>query len=483
MGIDTLLSESLYTLGFLLVVGVASVPAWLLLRSKLNMLEKKGKTAPLRMTILCTLLSIVTLLIVQPPKEFSVFAPVFYQCGVTLIWSACLILVVHVRKKRNSRFERTESRIMKTSVFALLLGFLSLFAQAEMTEEDIRYLPELRSAAWSPDLTKDEIRVLREVSYRNSRFAPPEKFATLQKYAQDKRNVELRYRYALALAERVQIPQSLALLKELSLEGYPYAMETFGEERVCALEKYEDHCDEEGYRYGVMKNAFLDWAQKDPLVPNMYHQARWHMPNFGFTDDYRNTFTPEGEKISNLAVEAGSVRGALEHYYAIAARDSWTDQQLADMKHYVQAAKNNMMASSLGYAWPVEDCFKDRADAIERGEVCLNDEELEQAFESAARYGNTISIETLILLSLKYNGDNSLVDARRDYGIRDFIRHGKSDRTPERLQAIYDKAAQLNNGRGWVQTRGSSTSIEHWEKLYNSEETRGFFDKVNPDFR
>ncbi|WP_281546345.1 hypothetical protein [Grimontia sp. SpTr1] len=97
MGIDTLLSESLYTLGFLLVVGVASIPAWLLWRSKLNTLEKKGKTAPLKMTILCTVLSIITLLIVQPPKDFSVFAPVFYLCGVTLIWSLSLILVVRAK--------------------------------------------------------------------------------------------------------------------------------------------------------------------------------------------------------------------------------------------------------------------------------------------------------------------------------------------------------------------------------------------------
>ncbi|WP_283130134.1 hypothetical protein [Enterovibrio norvegicus] len=99
MGIDTLLSESLYALGFILVVGAASIPAWLLWRSKLNTLEKKGKTAPLKMTILCTLLSIVTLLIVQPPKDFSVFAPVYYLCGITLIWSLVLILLTRFKKK------------------------------------------------------------------------------------------------------------------------------------------------------------------------------------------------------------------------------------------------------------------------------------------------------------------------------------------------------------------------------------------------
>lgn len=87
-----------------------------------------------------------------------------------------------------------------------------------------------------------------------------------------------------------------------------------------------------------------------------------------------------------------------------------------------------------------------------------------------------------ILFSLEYNGHKSLVDSLLDFGIRDFIRHGKSDRTPERLQTIYDKAAQLNNGRGWVQTRGFSESIAGQEKFYKSDETRGFFDKVNDLF-
>ncbi|MBE1277792.1 hypothetical protein [Enterovibrio baiacu] len=224
---------------------------------------------------------------------------------------------------------------MPKRLIPLLFSFLCLFAQAEMTEEDIRYLPELRSAAWSPDLTKDEIRQLRRAMKDNGRHWGPEPLALLEKYSQNKRNVEVRYRYALALASWMQIPQSLALLEELSLEGYPYALETYGEERVCALEKYEDLCDEEGYRYGVMKNAFLDWARKDPLVPGMFFWALWYMPNSGFTDQWHNTFTPEGEKISNEGVEAGSVRVALGHYYAIAKRGEWTDQELADMKHYV----------------------------------------------------------------------------------------------------------------------------------------------------
>ncbi|MEZ8027533.1 hypothetical protein A1OW_04055 [Enterovibrio norvegicus] len=109
MGIDTLLSESLYALGFIFVVGVASIPAWLLWRSKLNTLEKKGKTAPLTMTILCTLLSIVTLLIVQPPKDFSVFAPVIYQCCVTMVWSLCLILFIRFKKRTSPACVTKES--------------------------------------------------------------------------------------------------------------------------------------------------------------------------------------------------------------------------------------------------------------------------------------------------------------------------------------------------------------------------------------
>ncbi len=51
------------------------------------------------MTILCALLSIISLLVVQPPKDFSVFAPVIYMSGVTLLWSLFLILATRIRKK------------------------------------------------------------------------------------------------------------------------------------------------------------------------------------------------------------------------------------------------------------------------------------------------------------------------------------------------------------------------------------------------
>ncbi|MBV7296273.1 hypothetical protein [Enterovibrio paralichthyis] len=109
MGIDTLLSESLYTLGFILVVGVASIPAWLLWRSRINTLEKKGRTSPLKMTILCALLSIISLLVVQPPKDFSVFAPVIYMSGVTLLWSILLILGLRFKKKNEQARTACES--------------------------------------------------------------------------------------------------------------------------------------------------------------------------------------------------------------------------------------------------------------------------------------------------------------------------------------------------------------------------------------
>ncbi len=99
MGIDTLLSESLYTLGFILVVGVTSIPAWLLWRSRINTLEKKGRTSPLKMTALCTLLSIISLLVVQPPKDISVFAPVIYLSVVTLLWSVILIFGLRIKIK------------------------------------------------------------------------------------------------------------------------------------------------------------------------------------------------------------------------------------------------------------------------------------------------------------------------------------------------------------------------------------------------
>ncbi|UKA10980.1 hypothetical protein [Photobacterium damselae] len=47
---------------------------------------------------------------------------------------------------------------------------------------------------------------------------------------------------------RYDLKKSLEMLKALTDEGYPYAMETYGEKRTCQLNRYKELCDNSGYK-------------------------------------------------------------------------------------------------------------------------------------------------------------------------------------------------------------------------------------------
>ncbi|MGD8122588.1 hypothetical protein [Vibrio sp. TRT 2004] len=64
----------------------------------------------------------------------------------------------------------------------------------------------------------------------------------------------------------------------------------------------------------------------------------------------------------------------------------------------------------------------------------------------------------------------------------EYIRFGDNENklSPE-LKSKYDRAIELNNGRGWAY-HGVQQSIENWEKLFNDKKIKGFFEKVGTMF-
>ena len=355
------------------------------------------------------------------------------------------------------------------SIWLLALALTTNVSWA-MDKEDIHYLPELRSAAWSPDLTKEDISKMRFAIFGMSQGL----FSTVTKelgpYISDKRNVEARYIYSLALASR-NINQAIENLRELSIEGYPYALETYGEERVCSLKQYRDICDDFGFSE-VKKRAYLAWARKDPLIPNMYYHAFRSSPNGGYIGDYREQFTVEGEAILMEGKDA-------ESYYAASTLYQKNLEQGRVVDSLYQTTKKLLLK---GNSWgstsvPERACFENKRVAIEQNEICLTDSEIQTLLDNFAKYGNLSAYQTLVLRSSSAQIRDSFPQSLDRY-----IRFGYNEnKLPPELKAKYDRAIELNNGRGWAY-HGFQKSIENWEKLFNDKKTKGFFEKVGSMF-
>ena len=234
--------------------------------------------------------------------------------------------------------------------------FFSVAASADFSEEDIKYTPELRSAAWSPDLTKQDISDMRFAIYRMVKYNNTYARKVLVPYIEDSRNVEARYIYALALAE-ANIDSSIEMLKKLSIEGYPSALISYREERVCKLEKYQEICKDFGFNE-VMKRAYLEWVRKDPLDLTMYLRAVYHMPNYGKKE---NGIDYQEESLALL--KEGMDKGcsecaqALYYYYLNKVKSADDIQALAVAEPYRVKTKA-MMLAGVGAALPYHDCYK-----------------------------------------------------------------------------------------------------------------------------
>ncbi|TMX44115.1 hypothetical protein, partial [Vibrio sp. Hep-1b-8] len=287
---------------------------------------------------------------------------------------------------------------------------------------------------------------------------------------------EARYIYSLALASR-NINQAIENLRELSIEGYPYALETYGEERVCSLTQYRDICDESGFNE-VKKRAYLAWARKDPLIPNMYLGAFRNSPDGGYIGDYREQFTAEGEAILQEGKDAGSYISSSSLYnMKINAEEGKTKGNDSEVNYYYNLAKKWLLKGnnwgSLGV--PYSLCFDDIELANEFNHICLTAEENLILLDNLAKFGNLVAYDELMYFLM-----------RREMKVRttldEYIRFGDNEnKLPPELKAKYDRAIKLNNGRGWAY-HGVQQSIENWEKLFNDKKIKGFFEKVGTMF-
>ncbi|MCG9582337.1 hypothetical protein L1D13_16845 [Vibrio tubiashii] len=361
------------------------------------------------------------------------------------------------------------------SIWLLALVLLTNVSWA-MGEEDVRYIPELHSAAWSPELTKEDISKMRFAIYAMSQGI----FSTVTKelgpYIIDKRNVEARYIYSLALASR-NINQALNNLRELSIEGYPYALETYGEERVCSLKQYSDICDDFGFDV-VKKRAYINWAEKDPLVPHMFVSAFNNSLNGGYNGVYRESFTNEGETLLEKGAESGSYHSARLLYNMAVKNENSDDYKSKKQIEYYRALtkKNLIEGSDWGYrSIPASACYENEKLVAELKLVCLNSEEHQLLLDNLSKYGNLKAYDELMFFLVRQ-------EANIRTTLSDYIRHGDkyNDLTSE-LKEKYDRAIELNNGRGWAY-HGYQKSIENWEKLFNDKKTKGFFEKIGSMF-
>ncbi len=153
------------------------------------------------------------------------------------------------------------------------------------------------------------------------------------------------------------------MLKELSIEGYPYALITYREERECQLKQYKKVCQQHGFNE-VMKRAYLNWARKDPLIPGMYFRAMLWVYFTGLSpsstewvsykggENYPHDpleHIPEAITILQQGAEAGcgGCVSSLFHYYLAVVKPGDTSKQpLAEF--YKAQAKRLMLESGGG---------------------------------------------------------------------------------------------------------------------------------------
>ncbi|HIF9284714.1 TPA: hypothetical protein ACX6SK_000677 [Photobacterium damselae] len=131
-------------------------------------------------------------------------------------------------------------------------------------------------------------------------------------YISDKNNIEARYIYAVSMA-RYDLKESLDMLKALTDEGYPYAMETYGEKRTCQLNRYKKLCDNSGYKkllrtmyYDNTKNylrfsKYLRYpdSKLDPKLKKEYDKAIKLNNNQGWDMEMRSYSIEPYEKLYN----------------------------------------------------------------------------------------------------------------------------------------------------------------------------------------
>ncbi|HIF9141365.1 TPA: hypothetical protein ACX6SK_000679 [Photobacterium damselae] len=287
-------------------------------------------------------------------------------------------------------------------------------------------------------------------------------------YISDKNNIEARYIYAVSMA-RYDLKQSLDMLKALTDEGYPYAMETYGEKRTCQLNRYKESCDNSGYKK-LLRSTYRKWKKGNSsvLYNEDYEQYRY-MSFEERVNKERTWFTPKAEKLLKQCAEERFFYCADDLQKGLFSVGNKTDKQRKEYDYYKKLAKDILINAEnkylridyLGY------CNEPESES----NICPSKKELGLMLTNLAKEGDLKGYQ--VLAYELFHNDNT----------KNYLRFSKYLRYPDsklapKLKKEYDKAIKLNNNQGWdMEMR--SYSIEPYEKLYNDESLSGFFNKVN----
>ncbi|PSV50300.1 hypothetical protein [Photobacterium sp. GB-1] len=287
-------------------------------------------------------------------------------------------------------------------------------------------------------------------------------------YISDKNNIEARYIYAVSLA-RYDLKTSLEMLKALTDEGYPYAMDTYGEKRTCQLNRYKKLCDNSGYKK-LLRTMYYKWRKgnSSELFNEDYEQYRY-MSFEERVNKERTWFTPKAEKLLKQCAEERFFYCADDLQKGLFSVENKTDKQRKEYDYYKKLAKDILINAEnkylridyLGY------CNEPESES----NICPSKKELGLMLTNLAKEGDLKGYQ--VLAYELFHNDNT----------KNYLRFSKYLRYPDsklgpKLKKEYDKAIKLNNNQGWdMEMR--SYSIEPYEKLYNDESLSGFFNKVN----
>ncbi|PSV32156.1 hypothetical protein [Photobacterium sp. GB-210] len=287
-------------------------------------------------------------------------------------------------------------------------------------------------------------------------------------YISDKNNIEARYIYAVSLA-RYDLKTSLEMLKALTDEGYPYAMDTYGEKRTCQLNRYKKLCDNSGYKK-LLRTMYYKWRKgnSSELFNEDYEQYRY-MSFEERVNKERTWFTPKAEKLLKQCAEERFFYCADELQKGLFSVENKTDKQRKEYEYYKKLAKDILINAEnkylridyLGY------CNEPESES----NICPSKKELGLMLTNLAKEGDLKGYQVLAYELFHNDNTNNYIRFSR------YLKYPDSKLDPK-LKKEYDKAIKLNNNQGWdMEMR--SYSIEPYEKLYNDESLSGFFNKVN----
>ncbi|HIF9515942.1 TPA: hypothetical protein ACX6SR_000305 [Photobacterium damselae] len=287
-------------------------------------------------------------------------------------------------------------------------------------------------------------------------------------YIIDKNNIEARYIYAVSMA-RYDLKESLDMLKALTDEGYPYAMETYGEKRTCQLNRYKESCDNSGYKK-LLRSTYRKWKDGNPsvLYNEDYEQYRY-MSFEERVNKERTWFTPKAEKLLKKCAEERFFYCADELQKGLFSVENKTDKQKKEYEYYKKLAKDILINVENKYLRVdyLGNCNKPESEP----NICPSKKELGLMLNNLAKKGDLKGYEVVAYELFNDEDEIDYIELSR------YLKYPDSKLGPK-LKKEYDKAIKLNNNQGW-DLGIRSYSIKAYEKLYNDESLSGFFNKVN----